>query len=207
MNKRSYKVTFLGDSATGKSSIVYRLIYDKFTGTKDSTIGATFLTKKINDISFNIWDTAGQERYLSLTTMYYRNTDIIVLVFDVSKLETTKRLKYYIERILSDVTTPYKIIIIGNKSDLIEENQMEKVNQKIQDIVNEYEIKNVDYLVISTKTGHEFDVFVNTLVSYATAIEKQNTTNNKQTQIVTVENKPPDTASYYNYYGSWCSII
>jgi GTPase SAR1 family protein len=35
-------------------------------------------------VAMDIWDTAGQERYRSLLVMYYKNSDVIVIVFDVT---------------------------------------------------------------------------------------------------------------------------
>jgi GTPase SAR1 family protein len=36
-------------------------------------------------IAMDIWDTAGQERYRSLLVMYYKNSDVIIMVFDVTR--------------------------------------------------------------------------------------------------------------------------
>src|SRR4029079_9407671 len=115
------KLTFLGESATGKTSIARRLVHNKFSESYDNTIGASFMLFKFNDLIYDIWDTAGQERYLSLVQLYYRDTDIFLLVFDVTQLTTLDRLTYYMEKIIQDVTTNYRILIIGNKIDLIDE--------------------------------------------------------------------------------------
>jgi len=36
-------------------------------------------------VSMDIWDTAGQEKYRSLLVLYYKNSDVIIMVFDVTR--------------------------------------------------------------------------------------------------------------------------
>jgi small GTP-binding protein len=91
----SHKLVILGDVAVGKSSIAQRFVNGKFIALHEPTIGALFLTKKIQingyTIKFEIWDTAGQERYHALTPMYYRNANAAVVVFDVSNITSFER--------------------------------------------------------------------------------------------------------------------
>ena len=36
----------------------------------------------------DIWDTAGQEKFRSLLTLYYKNSDAVVIVFDLTEPHT-----------------------------------------------------------------------------------------------------------------------
>ena len=107
------KVVLLGDSGVGKSSILRRFIYDTFEHGLESTIGAAFQSKKLNDIYLEIWDTAGQERYDSLTRLYYRGADIAILVYDINKPETKIRLENFKRKLDSNV----EIYLVANKID------------------------------------------------------------------------------------------
>merc|ERR1711991_839893 len=82
------KVVLIGESGVGKSSIVVRFTDDEFDEEHPCTIGVDFKSKKMNvenkAISLNIWDTAGQEKFRSLTTTYYRGSQGIILVYDVT---------------------------------------------------------------------------------------------------------------------------
>ena len=68
-------INFLGESSTGKTSLVERFRGRDFQN-YEATIGAAFLTKTLDldeaRIRLDIWDTAGAERYASLAPMYYR---------------------------------------------------------------------------------------------------------------------------------------
>lgn len=45
---------------------------------------------------FKVWDTAGQERFRSLVPMYYRNSDAVAIIFDVSDSDSFSQVKYWI---------------------------------------------------------------------------------------------------------------
>lgn len=45
---------------------------------------------------FEVWDTAGQERFRSLVPMYYRNSDAVAIIFDVSDTESFNQVKNWI---------------------------------------------------------------------------------------------------------------
>mmetsp|Transcript_3002 Transcript_3002/g.7003 ORF Transcript_3002/g.7003 Transcript_3002/m.7003 type:complete len:165 (+) Transcript_3002:94-588(+) len=86
------KVVLLGSSGVGKSSILRRLVEDKFQDDERATIGAEFKshTVDINDRKYvlNIWDTAGQERYGCLQEMYYRGASAAIIVYEASSEES-----------------------------------------------------------------------------------------------------------------------
>lgn len=110
----------MGKTYVGKSSIINRYIYDRFTPYTTATIGASYFTKVItvNDkqIKLNLWDTSGLERYNSLLPMYYRGTHVAILVFDVTKLSTFNECQKMIEDIKNHVDD-VKIILLANKCD------------------------------------------------------------------------------------------
>ena len=42
-----------------------------------------------------IWDTAGQEQFRALAQAFYRNTDVCILVYDVTNKYTFEEIKNY----------------------------------------------------------------------------------------------------------------
>ena len=45
---------------------------------------------KKNEFRFQFWDICGQESYLSMSNMYYKNTNFCLIMFDLTDLETFK---------------------------------------------------------------------------------------------------------------------
>jgi len=60
----------------------------------------------------DIWDTAGQERFRSLLTLYYKNSDAVVIVFDLTDPQTLDTVEYWAKQIEANCgSTPCTFII------------------------------------------------------------------------------------------------
>jgi Ras-related protein Rab-18 len=98
-----FKLLIIGDSSVGKSSILLRFTDDEFDDEHPVTIGVDFKVKTIQlgakRINLTIWDTAGQEKFRSLTSSYYRGTQGIILVYDVSSRESFQHLSVWLNEI------------------------------------------------------------------------------------------------------------
>ncbi|MCQ2818706.1 MAG: GTP-binding protein [archaeon] len=81
--------------------------------TKEETING-------RNIRVKIWDTAGQEQYKSLTKNFYRNSDGVIIVYDISDKSTFEKVQEWVQSI-EDYTSaerPLQKILVGNKVDL-----------------------------------------------------------------------------------------
>ena len=115
------KVVVLGDSGVGKSSILNRVKFNNFKEKMDSTIGCEFFAHDlfINNVNIKLllWDTAGQEIFRSFTPNFLRGAKIIIIVFDLSNENTITNIDTWILEAMKQNTS--KIIIVGNKYDLV----------------------------------------------------------------------------------------
>merc|ERR1719510_1106818 len=68
-------------------------------------------------IQLSLWDTAGQERFRALAPIYYRGADGALLVYDVTDIESFKRVAKWVEE-LSAAGPRCALAIVGNKIDL-----------------------------------------------------------------------------------------
>lgn len=120
----SIKLVLLGEAAVGKSSIVLRFVSNDFSENKEPTIGAAFLTQRVNIddhiVKFEIWDTAGQERFASLAPMYYRNAQAALVVYDVTKPQSFIKARHWVKELHEQASQDIIIALIGNKIDLLE---------------------------------------------------------------------------------------
>ena len=86
------KLVMLGDQGSGKTSLVYRYAYDQFYNDYQGTIGIDFLsvnhTAEGRTHKVQIWDTAGQESFRSITRNFYRGSNGVFLVFDITNAVT-----------------------------------------------------------------------------------------------------------------------
>eukprot|EP00494_Astrolonche_serrata_P004492 UN04505 len=91
-----------------------------------ATVGADFLTKdlKLGDraVTLQIWDTAGQERFKSLVTRFYRGSDACILVYDITSMESFKKVDFWMNQFLEHANikdkSKFPFLIVGNKQDL-----------------------------------------------------------------------------------------
>ncbi|CAL5975312.1 Rab11 [Hexamita inflata] len=123
-SSRNIKVALVGDTQVGKTSISTRFIYNRFDFTPVSTTGGQYKKKIIfvnqNQVQINIWDTAGQERFRALSELYYRSASAIILVYDVTRMETFLNLKYWIGELRAKGDKNAVIVMVGNKIDAAE---------------------------------------------------------------------------------------
>ena len=144
-----YKVIFIGDSNTGKSSLSYRIFHDSFDPTYIATIGVDFIIKYIKIsgkiIKLQIWDCAGADRFRSIIKAYYKCINIILLVYDVTNLNSFKNIKKWMKDIEDFINEKVYIVLIGNKCDSLDRviTEEEGIN-----LAKEYKI---DFLETSAK--------------------------------------------------------
>lgn len=152
----SIKLVLLGEAAVGKSSIVLRFVSNDFSENKEPTIGAAFLTQRVNIndhiVKFEIWDTAGQERFASLAPMYYRNAQAALVVYDVTKPQSFIKARHWVKELHEQACQDIIIALIGNKIDLLEDDpDSRKVAQEEGEKLAEEE--NLLFFETSAKTA------------------------------------------------------
>ena len=157
---RSLKVVLVGDTKVGKSCILSRFVQGTFDRNSPPTIGAAFLTKVITTpngpVRLQLWDTAGQEKFRSLAPMYYRSSAVAVLVYDVTSKTSLEGLEDWAAEIADKAPHNIKLIVLGNKIDLVEERCVS--TQSGQEFANG--LNCVYYGETSAKTGEGInDVF------------------------------------------------
>ena len=118
-----YRIISLGSAGVGKTSIIRRLITDKFIENSRVTIGIDISEEyyvKYKDIKYKLYfyDTCGQEEITSqLPQNYLRNSDGVLFVFDISDKKSFKDLKEKWIELYKDAKENIVGVLIGNKCD------------------------------------------------------------------------------------------
>merc|ERR1711976_512897 len=76
-------------------------------------------------IRLQLWDTAGQERFGSIIPSYIRNCHVAIVVYDITDLNSFKRIHKWINLVREERGDEAIIMLVGNKIDL---NADRKVN-------------------------------------------------------------------------------
>ena len=146
------RILTIGDTSVGKSSIINRITQNEFSDNFFSTIGIDSKSKTYEYQNYKVKlvlnDTSGQERFRSVVSSYYKNSDGILLVYDVTKLDTFQSFKYWLDEInnKSDISPEY-LMIFGNKTDL-------DSKEVPTDMIQEYATKNkIKFFEGSAKDG------------------------------------------------------
>ena len=140
-----YKVLLLGDSTVGKTCFLLRYCDKTFQDAHLSTIGLdyrlkTMTLKNKKNVKLQIWDTAGQDRFRAITKNYYKGANGIILIYDVTNLQTYENVKNWITQIREETNPNVIIYLAGNKIDIPEEERAVKTEEG-KEIADEYKLQ------------------------------------------------------------------
>jgi len=122
-SRRCYRCLIVGDSSTGKSSLLHRYMRDTFTEQGiANTIGFDYVTKDVNgDSRICFFDFGGQDRFRRLQTSMASTADVIVIVFALDDARTFDDVVKWHTRMMSARTANTAvppIVLVGTKADL-----------------------------------------------------------------------------------------
>lgn len=150
---RNLKIITLGESGAGKTKILIRYQNENFKETGLSTVGIECYYKKVNyknkRVKLVIYDTSGQEKFRTIVSNYYKNTDGVILIFDISNKKTFTKIEYWLNEIKENSGNDNgTFILFGNKCDLDSEREVSYEEGKaLADKIG------ISYLEGSAKTG------------------------------------------------------
>ena len=150
-----FKLLIIGDSGVGKSSILVQYIDSVYYDNYISTIGVDFKIKTLEmdgkQIKLQIWDTAGQERFRTIISSYYRGARGVILVYDMTDINSFKNLDYWLNEINIHSNINISKLLIGNKCDNLHISVTTEEGKLFA------EKNNIDFIETSAKTGANID--------------------------------------------------
>lgn len=177
--RRFFKIIVVGDTGfdlhsivvlhcrSGKTSLLMRYVNGVFSPNYQATIGASVLSKVVNEeselpggsllwpIPIQLWDTAGQERFQSLGTSFYRGADACVLVFDLCNGTSFENLGIWKSEFLLQTESSFRsespFVLVGTKCD--READRDVSRDEVLSWCEQNKIPAENYFEVSAKTN------------------------------------------------------
>lgn len=136
----SKKICLVGDFGVGKTSLIRRFVERQFSDQYLSTVGVK-ISKKVVEVQsaeqkdflklqLMIWDLEGHTRFKAIAPSYLQGASGGIIVADVTRKETIERIPEHVNLFFS--VNPKGVVIIAlNKSDLVDEEKVEKLAELI----------------------------------------------------------------------------
>ncbi|TNV75492.1 hypothetical protein FGO68_gene5209 [Halteria grandinella] len=162
-----FKAVIVGDIKTGKTNLAHRWVQDEFIQTYLSTIGVEFCVKTIQigtmPVKIQLWDTSGQERFRPINSAYFRGSNLIFLVYDITNRETFDTLStYFIPQISQHAAESVCLCLVGNKLDLAESRQVQQ--EEAMALANQH---GMQFFEVSSKSAQNLDEMFTSAISHA----------------------------------------
>ena len=122
----SNKLVLTGDYQVGKTSLIRRYVENKFEEDYISTLGVQISKKTVQlseqtKMNFIIWDIGGQVQQMEpYRAKFYNGANAAFIVVDRTRLGTLNSIEKWYNDIKKSVPINIPIVIVGNKSDLVE---------------------------------------------------------------------------------------
>jgi len=110
------KLLIVGQGSVGKTSLVNRLLHDRFNPHENKTEGIDIQPWQVREIQLNVWDFGGQEIMHATHQFFLTKRSLYLLVIDTRLGEDENRLEYWL-KIIQSFGGDSPVIIVGNKSD------------------------------------------------------------------------------------------
>jgi len=121
------KVGMIGESQTGKTSLMVKYVEDKFDEDYCETLGVNFMEKTIKirkvTVTLSVWDLGGQKEYIQLMPLVCSDARVLLFVFDLTRKQSLSFIKdwYKSARKENRNAIPF---LIGAKFDLFDKKDM-----------------------------------------------------------------------------------
>jgi len=173
LDEMPIKIMVLGNTAVGKTSFILKYTENTFQEVHLSTMGIDYKEKHIiiegKKYRLSVYDTTDQERYKSLAFSLIKNTDGIILIYDVTNESSFKAVPDWIQSAREKKGENYPMIILGNKIDLEDERKVK--TEDGEELAQKY---GLDFYEISNKENVNIENAILTLVKKILVYIEQN---------------------------------
>ncbi|MHA1727149.1 MAG: Rab family GTPase [Promethearchaeota archaeon] len=145
INKIIPQILIVGDAAVGKTSLIRRYVDNKFSNNYIETIGSDLSLKDLYlpintpsgpsqiHIRLRIYDIGGQEHYTRNMIRYAKTSQVFIICYDITRLNTFKNTGFWVKNIKENVQINphiHTILLAGMKGDLVSDHDFIKKHPK-----------------------------------------------------------------------------
>jgi len=150
------KICLIGSDGVGKTSIIIRYTQGTFSNSYLMTLGCDFYEidkqslQNNKEIKLNlvVWDIASQKNFEKIRSHYLQHANLVIIVVDVNRLESNNFIEPWIADVKANSPPNCPYIIVVNKSDLVDIENLKKSIEKLEKIY-----KNTKIFYSSAKSG------------------------------------------------------
>lgn len=175
------KIIILGPKCVGKTSLIEKYIHEKYIEIFSPSIGIEVNVKMINESNEKhkllIYDTSGEEKFIDMVQSFIRYTHYAIFVYDVTDPERSSK---YLNKLFSlkDFHFNY-FLLLGNKSDLVEDVTAFKLPCLTNSLINNTDILRHKYISIKYSDLNEIDKLFEIIMNNNKYYISNNSDNNK----------------------------
>lgn len=149
------KAVFVGDAGSGKTSLIQQFTSAHFDLDYKPTAAAEYETKYFDILGIEyivgFWDLPGEERFKFISQSYYKNANVIVVTFDLTRPMTlVNATKWMREALSANIKTDPIRFLVGTRSDLLNKKTLEGIEMHANFIAQELD---AEYISVSSKDG------------------------------------------------------
>lgn len=130
-SKKFIKTLFLGESGVGKTCLIAQFAHGKFDPNTVPSLTSQFIRKTLDfpegkSLNFDLWDIAGGKKYRSLSSIFLKDAQAYILVYDISNEKSFTEMKeFWFDQIKNYGNKDAIIAVAANKNELYEERKVE----------------------------------------------------------------------------------
>lgn len=155
LQEYNFKVVVCGDPGVGKTSTILRLTDNAFMRTYIPTLGVSVSERLMmlgdKHVNLVLWDIAGQSKFEIMRRHFYKGTDAVILIFDLTNRKSFESVSNW----FNDIRKYEQEIIgliFGNKEDLLDERDI-----PAEEAIKIAETLNLEYVETSALTGKNIE--------------------------------------------------
>ena len=158
------KAILVGGSGVGKTNLINVTVGKEFNPASTSTSCCSMVQKHLvinnNKFLINLWDTMGQESYKCISKLFFRDSQIVIFVYDITSYDSFKGLEDWINLANDTLNNDYISGIVGNKNDLYLDNKVPQEEAESFALSKKMKFR----LVSAKESPQEFEDFLQELI-------------------------------------------